>query len=341
MKQPGNLFIKIFLTTLILVACNQQSEKEKNKTTVEIPAKSIKKEEKTQIKRFEFNVDSAYEYIKIQVSFGPRVPGTLSHERCRNFLRNKLKSFGFIVEEQTGETYTFDNTKHKLYNIMSRYKPELNNRILLCAHYDTRPFADKDSRDRNKPIEGANDGASGVAVILEIARQISLIQPAIGVDIVFFDLEDYGQPEQTMLAPKENTWCLGSQYFVKNFPWNENKPVEGILLDMVGAEDAVFPKEGVSMQYASGLVNEIWKTARLLGFSNYFINEMTSGITDDHLYLNRAGIPTVNIIHINPYTGQFGNFHHTHRDNLSIISKKTLEAVGQTLISFILSRGIA
>lgn len=224
---------------------------------------------------------------------------------------------------------------------MSRYKPELNNRILLCAHYDTRPFADKDSRDRNKPIEGANDGASGVAVILEIARQISLIQPAIGVDIVFFDLEDYGQPEQTMLAPKENTWCLGSQYFVKNFPWNENKPVEGILLDMVGAEDAVFPKEGVSMQYASGLVNEIWKTARLLGFSNYFINEMTSGITDDHLYLNRAGIPTVNIIHINPYTGQFGNFHHTHRDNLSIISKKTLEAVGQTLISFILSRGIA
>lgn len=329
----GNLIKNIFLLVFIVLCFHCQSDK-KEQNSASIPSPSPEKP----VASPPFSADSVYAFIQQQIDFGARVPGTDAHRQCRIFLQHKLSSYGFTTSIQEGKATTFNNTSFVLYNILARYKPELTQRLLLCAHYDTRPFADKDLSRQNEPIDGANDGASGVAVILEIARQIQLLQPDIGIDIVFFDLEDYGQPEKTMFPQKEDTWCLGSQYFTKNIPWPSYSPIAGILLDMVGAQDAVFPKEGTSMHYAAEIVNEVWTLAARLGHTAYFVNETTPMITDDHLYLNKAGIRTIDIIHIHPYTYEFGSFHHTHQDNLSIISKKPLQAVGETILAYILQK---
>ena len=225
------------------------------------------------------------------------------------------------------------------------FLPKKENRILLCAHWDTRPFADKDE-DKSKqgdPIDGANDGASGVAVLLEIARAIQQKSPEYGVDIIFFDAEDYGALDFSMAGmPDYNstaeTWCLGSQYWSKN-PHKPNYTAKyGILLDMVGAKDAVFPKEGYSLRYAAKLVNYIWNRGHDLGYGDYFQKRVMNGggITDDHFYVNKyAGIPCVDILHYNIENNGFGYFHHTHQDNMSVIDPNTLNAVGDVVLDVV------
>jgi len=196
----------------------------------------------------------------------------------------------------------------------------------------------------NLPIDGANDGASGVGVLLEIARNISLLDPLIGVDIILFDAEDYGAPSMSGqffdLNSMNDTWCLGSQYFCKNILIENYKPKYGILLDMVGGENAKFPKEGISRQFAAQKLNIIWKRAQQLGYGDYFVNKVAPPITDDHTYINQLyRIPTLDIIHYTPRTTNgrfdFGKFHHTHQDNIDNIHKPTLMAVGQTVLHVI------
>ncbi len=332
-----NLGISIFaFAFFFLHSCGETSDSKENQKT-NITSDSTSKQAQTYTTlQPNFNSDTAYFFIEKQVAFGPRVPGSDAHKKCATFLANELKRFNWEVQIQEAKVTTFNKKILDIKNIIGSYNPTNQKRILLFAHWDTRPFADKDTKDQNKPILGANDGGSGVGVLLEIARQISITKPSIGIDIIFFDAEDYGQPENTMTNPAPDSWCLGTQYWAKN-PHVPNYFAQfGILLDMVGAKDATFPLEGTSMHFAPAIIQNIWKTAHSLGHQKYFINKQTGMTTDDHLYVNSIiKIPSINIVHINPITEQYGHFHHTHTDNMDIIDKETLQAVGETVLATI------
>ncbi|OQA01739.1 MAG: Aminopeptidase YwaD precursor [Bacteroidetes bacterium ADurb.Bin408] len=283
-----------------------------------------------------FNEDSAYFYIEKQVFFGPRVPNSKQHEACATYLVQNLKANADTVIVQKTRLRAYDGTALNISNIIASFNPSTNNRIFLCAHWDSRHIAEKDTNAamQKLPINGANDGASGVGVLLEIARILKIYKPKIGVDIILFDAEDYGQSDNSGLERKEDTWALGSQYWAKNFHKKNYYARYGILLDMVGAANATFLKESYSMQYAPDVVRKVWQAAQRGGYGNYFQNKETNAITDDHYYINKlAGIPTIDIIHFDNTTPTgFFPFWHTHGDNMSVIDKETLKAVGQTLL---------
>lgn len=221
-----------------------------------------------------FNSDSAFRYIAQQVELGPRVPGSKAHRECRDYIISKLGSFNadtVYTQDFTGKF--FDGSEQQLSNIIASYNPEAKKRIVLGAHWDTRPWADMDFTPevRDTPIPGANDGGSGVAVMLEIARLLGERQPAIGVDLVFFDGEDSGQSNGWQ--NDEDSWCLGSQYWRKHLPYsNDNKPVYGIVFDMVGGKGAKFHRELGSVNKAGELNDKVWKTARESGYGKVFVN---------------------------------------------------------------------
>ena len=286
-----------------------------------------------------FSADSAYRYIQAQADFGPRVPNTAAHKACGEFLAGKLEEFGARVYNQYADLVAYDQTILKAHNIIGAYNPESKRRVLLCAHWDSRPYADQESDEAKQrtPILGVNDGASGVGVLLEVARQLQRQAPAIGIDILFFDAEDYGIPSFYKGPYKEDTWCLGSQY------WGRVPHVEGynarfgILLDMVGGKNAAFYKEQFSQRTAGKYVNKIWDAAHRLGFGSFFPKERGTEVTDDHVYVyNLRKIPCVDIINYDPEADSgFGDFWHTTDDNMGIIDKGTLNAVGQTLLEVI------
>ena len=284
-----------------------------------------------------FNADSAYHYTATQVSFGPRVPGTEAHEVCGNYLSGELKRFGAIVTEQEATLQLRDGTPIKIKNIIGSFQPENKSRVLLFAHWDTRPFADEDPNpdNRMKPIDGANDGAGACAALLEIARHIGTNPPAVGIDIIFFDLEDWGQPNN---FPREfrhyGDWCMGSEYWAKN-PHVPNYTARfGILLDMVSAPGAQFYKEGFSRRYAASIVKKVWEAARATGYGSYFIEQNGDSVLDDHVpVIEHRKIPSINIVHHVPGSSSgFGSYWHTMEDNMNNVSKETLMAVGQTVL---------
>lgn len=325
--------IIIFLLTL-LAACNG-----KQPMAVEQPVKEQPLAMKIPVP--EFNADSAYAFVKAQVDFGPRIPGSSAHAACAKWLEERLRTYMGNATGQKGIATTFDGKKYEIKNIIAEYKPELTNRILLCAHWDTRPFADRDEgANRNNIFDGANDGASGVGVLMEIARQLSISQPSFGIDIVLFDLEDYGQPENSTFQTMEHSWCLGSQYWGNNLHKPGYYAQYGILLDMVGAKNAVFPKEGASVQYAPAIVEKVWSTASRLGFGNRFINAVSNPITDDHIYVNQlANIPCINIVHYDVNERDFFPHHHRVSDSMEQIDQETLRQVGQTVLQVIFESG--
>lgn len=322
----SNFFRKPVLNILIiLVLASCGSEKEQPEEVIIKPAIEVQR-----IPTPDFNSDSAYSIIKAQVDLGPRIPGTSAHEKCAEYLVNKLKSYNFSVTVQSGTVKTFDQKQFILKNIIAQFNPAAQSRILLCSHWDTRPYADEDQVDPDKPFDSANDGPSGVGVAMEIARQINLSHPSIGVDIIYFDLEDYGS------SGNNHSWCLGSQYWAKNIYPSNYYAKYGILLDMVGGANAIFPKESTSVDFASGTVDHVWKIANEIGYGNYFVSQKRQFVgVDDHVYVNKAGIPCIDIIEYNQTSGGFGDYHHTHKDNMSIIDKNTLKAVGQTLLEVI------
>jgi len=285
-----------------------------------------------------FDADSAWVFVENQVKFGPRVPNSEAHVACGNYLTSELKRFGAQVYEQEATLTAYNGTQLKAKNIIGSYNPENSKRVLLFAHWDSRPYADhdKDPANQMKPIDGADDGASGVGVLLEMARQFSIKTPAIGIDIIFFDAEDYGTPE-FVKEYKENTWCLGAQFWAKNPHVKGYKADFGILLDMVGAKNASFFKEATSMRYAPQIVEEVWSTARDLGYGKFFINAEGGAITDDHQYVILGrNIPCIDIIYTDPESDNgFGPHWHTQNDTMDNIDRETLKAVGQTVLQVV------
>ena len=290
-----------------------------------------------------FNADSAYAFTAKQVAFGPRVPNSKAHVATGNWLVAKLKSYGLKVMEQPFEAMTFDGTNIRARNIIAQYQPQAARRVAIFGHWDTRPFADNDKVKKNAPMDGASDGASAVAVALEMARQLSQqpdsLAPNVGVDFIFFDAEDWGHDETTQVDLKDqlagsgtDSWCLGSQYWAAHLLPANYKPQYGVLLDMVGAKGGKFTREETSRTYARGPLDKIWNTAAQLGYSDFFRFEDTNAITDDHVYTNKAGIPTIDIYHYNSPADYFPAYHHATADNMSIIDRKTMKAVGQTML---------
>ncbi|KAA9340977.1 M28 family peptidase [Adhaeribacter soli] len=320
----------------VLWSCETKTKKEETTTT------ATEKPEPVKLESPAFNADSAYAFTAAQVSFGPRIPNTEAHVKAGDYLIAKLKEFGAEVTVQSFESMAFDGKMLKMRNIIGTINPAAKKRVMLSAHWDTRPWADKDYQRKDEPIDGANDSASGVGILLEVARVINEAKgkPDIGVDIVLFDGEDYGYDESTQ-SDKVNklansgvdTWCLGSQYWMKNKHVPGYDAAYGILLDMVGSKTAKFAKDESSRSFAGGVLDKVWSVAQQIGYGDYFVNVNTPGITDDHYYVNQAGIPMIDIIEYNPLTNDyFAPYHHTHQDNMSIIERRSLKAVGQTLL---------
>lgn len=334
MEQNGFLRISILFLILSLFIWSCNGEPKRNTTTKPKPSSK----ETFTVEKPSFSEDSAFSFIEKQLAFGPRVPNTEAHLKAAKYLSSKLGSYGFKITEQKAIVTAFNGDKLNMINIIGEYKADLNNRILLFAHWDSRPFADQDTKNKGKAIPGANDGGSGVGVLLEIARQLSILQPNIGVDIIFFDAEDYGQPSSAMAQRQSGTWCLGSQYWAKNMHKANYSANYGILLDMVGAKNAIFTKEAISLYYAPHIVDHVWGIANALGHGNHFVFQETTHVgEDDHLYVNKiAKIPSIDIIQYDPSTQAFAPHWHTHNDNIHVIDKATLEAVGETVLATVL-----
>ncbi len=328
------LYLLTAMTLLTAVACTTDSKQPDPQG--QTPPKSDTTTGKPALNVPSFSADSAYSFVQKQVDFGPRVPGTPQHKACADWLEATFKRFTPTTFIQSASVKAHDGKKLPIYNIIATFNPQASRRILLCAHWDTRPNADQDTERKDEAILGANDGGSGVGVLLEIARQLSAnpIQ-TLGVDIVLFDTEDYGD------YGIDDSFCLGSQYWSKNLHTPGYKAEYGILLDMVGAPDALFLQELNSLNYAPDVVKKVWGVANELGYGSYFINKPTRApITDDHIYVNQlAHIPTIDIIHYT-YEGSFGAYWHTHKDNMKAVSKSTLQSVGHTLLTVVYREGV-
>lgn len=285
----------------------------------------------------EFSSDRAFSYIEAQVNFGPRVPGSTAHrEAIQYFNRHFRETAGNnSVYIQAFEMVVYGDTL-SLYNLIASFAPDKDDRILLAAHWDSRPRGEEDPDHPHLPIPGADDGASGVGVLMEFAAIFAEHEPPVGVDIILFDGEDYGKEGDL------EHYFLGSRHWGNHPPVPGYNPRFGILLDMVGGQHATFPKEGYSMRFAPRLVDEIWSIGHEFGHSDLFLNERGGMIADDHIIVEQlTGIPMINIIHhrIGP-DGQvrFPPYWHTQKDNLDIIDKDVLQAVGDVLLELIYNR---
>lgn len=287
----------------------------------------------------EFSGESAYNFIQAQVDFGPRNPNSQGHAQTRDYLIEVLREYAgrqFVFAQHfTADGY--DGKTLQLTNIIAAFNPEATDRILLAAHWDTRPRAEEDYNParRDDPILGADDGGSGVGILLELARLMSQYKPPIGVDILLFDGEDYGHTSDL------SKYFLGARYWSANPPVPGYSPRFGILLDIVGSYGATFPKEGYSRRFAPQLVDNVWRVAAELGYEDFFLDLPGGMVADDHYIVNTvAGIPMINIIHFTSdgRSVEFPSHWHTHMDNMDVIDAETLQAVGDVITEIVFNR---
>lgn len=332
-KYFGQLCFVFLFASILLTSCKEETTTKNTSTHTT--------QEVTQYKIPKFDGASAYDFVAKQVAFGHRVPGKEAHKEAAAWFIKKFKEYELTVHEQDFTAKFHWGEEAPAKNIIAQYNPNAKNRIVFAAHWDSRYAADKDIDKKDQPIDGADDGASGVGVILEMARVLQanpIRESDLGVDFVLFDAEDQGKDgdgtEDTSL-----TWCLGSQYWGKNLVPENYKAKYGILLDMVGSKNPRFGLEPYSMQINPSLMKKVWKLAQDMGYSNYFLNENLGGVIDDHLFVaSYARIPMIDIINKPEGSGEtsgFGTYHHTHDDNMDIISEKTLRIVGQVMLAVV------
>ena len=282
----------------------------------------------------DFDGNQAYQLVKAQCDFGPRVPGTAAHSKCGEWLERQLREYCDSTIVQEAQVQTFDNKTLNIKNFIGSFNPDSDKRILLLAHWDCRPWADNDPdpSKQHEPVMGANDAASGVAVLLELSRLMKAKKPNVGVDILLVDAEDWGENDN------EDSWALGTQYWAAHPHVEGYSPQFGILLDMVGAKGAKFSKEVMSMEYAPSVVNEVWDMANQSGYGSYFDNNLGGAITDDHIVVNRMGIKCIDIIDMRTdSSGGFFEGWHTTGDTVDKIDPTILKVVGQTVANVIYS----
>ena len=352
--------LHLLLSTFLLISCGlrQQGSITDNSVTAQPVGPT-------------FSADSAYAFCEQQCAFGPRTMNSQAHEDCGQWIMQKFASYGLQVTPQQALLKGYDGTMLRATNIIASYRPELTDRILICAHWDSRPWADNDPDESNwhKPVLAANDGASGVAVMLELARLLSLqftvdslqmitsaadqpqdistvnrkpstVNQTLGIDFLCFDAEDWGVPQWDDAPDSSESWALGAQYWSANPHVDGYKARYGILLDMVGGQGAQFYQEQLSLHYARNIVDRVWRASRTVGFGSFFPTKEGGGITDDHLPVNRvAKIPCIDIIPYYPDCTQssFGPTWHTVNDDMAHIDRNTLQAVGQTLVQVLWS----
>lgn len=314
--------------TIILSSCTGQSKKSTTADTISLAATPT------------FIADSAMAYIEAQCAFGPRVPGSPAHEACGDWIVRQFTALGTTVSEQRTELAGYDGKLLPCRNIMASYNTESNDRILITAHWDSRAWADndRDAANHHTPVLAANDGASGVAVMLEMARVLPQLPLDCGVDFVCFDLEDQGTPQWAEDDDDEgNFWCLGSRYWANEAYATGYSARYAINLDMVGGRGARFEMESFSQQFAAPLVNMVWHLAEQLGYGEYFPLRRGGYVTDDHVSVSQlARIPAIDIVpHVSDGHSSFGPTWHTIQDTPENIDPAVLKAVGQTLLQLL------
>ena len=324
-----NALVIAFIFFAFLSACNNGTDK-----TAQAPAES---QPLAKIAVPAFNADSAYYYIDKQVAFGPRIPGSAAQKNCAAFMQQQLAKLCDTVYEQKTTVKGGDGKMLPCINLIGVIHPKATRRILFLTHWDSRPWADMDTKDKDKPILAADDAGSGVGVLLAVAQAIKTQQlsPDMGIDILFTDVEDYGKD-----IWGEDSYCLGTQYWAHHPHVANYKAIFGVLLDMVGAQNARFPLEGSSARLAGSVQQLVWDAASQAGFSSYFVYSPGADITDDHIPVNRiANIPTIDVINLRQDAASpFAPHWHTHMDNMQIIDRNTLKAVGQSLLQLIYSQ---
>lgn len=319
-----------FVVFLFVGNC-KRNEHKKDNIHPETPVKPV------MVKAPEFQADSAFYFTKKQVDFGPRIPGTKSHKACGEWLVNTLKTYADTLYVQDDKVKIYNGSEVPMRNIIAAFNPKTKKRILLFAHWDTRPYADHDTQNNKATFDGADDGAASSAILIEIARVLSNQKPEVGIDIALFDVEDYGAHKDDKGQEGKDTYALGTQYWCRQPHTKNYRAYYGILLDMCSAYNAQLKLEGHSMQFAPAVAQTVWSIAATLGYSNLFINERAQAIIDDHYYVNKlAGIPSIDIIWLDNTTlTGFAPHWHTQNDNIKIIDKNNMKAVGQTLLQVV------
>lgn len=327
MRKSAIAFLAVALIALLIqTACTHRGDRRPQQSAVDYATVSTP----------EFNADSAYAYVAAQVAFGPRIPGSAAHRRCAEYLTAQLRQWCDTVVQQPFTATLWDGSQAEGVNIIASLHPEQSRRILLAAHWDSRLWADHDpdSNHHRQPILGANDGASGVAMILELARVMQHMPPSVGIDFILFDLEDQGTPEWGS-SQDANSWCKGSQHWARHLHQPYYSALYGVLFDMVGSKQPRFTYEDISREYAGGTLTKYWNTAAALGYANIFVGQYTDPILDDHYYINAlAHIPTIDIVQNTPGRSFFEHWH-TMGDNLDCIDRETLAIVARVTLKTI------
>ncbi len=281
-----------------------------------------------------FDGDAAYRYAGIQVGFGPRVPGTPGWQKGGDWIVAQMRARADTVIEQRWWHKLANGDSIPMRNVLARFRPQATDRVLYVTHWDTRPVADEDPNpaNRTKPIPGANDGASGVGLFVALGDLLKKTPPALGVDLLFVDGEDYGT-----FGPPDVDVLIGSTYFASHLPSPDYRPVFGVLWDMIGDKQLDIYEEQNSIARAPEVVSRVWNTAANLGYSQYFIQQPGYAVTDDHIPLLQAGLRVIDVIDID-YESPTNNYHHTLQDTMDKISAKSLGIVGDVAATLVLQQ---
>jgi len=277
----------------------------------------------------EFDGAAALEYVEAQLGFGPRVPNTEGHRKGGDWILQRIRATADSVEVQAWHHVTGEGDTLLLRNFIARFRPEMSERILYVAHWDTRPKADRSANlaQQRLPVPGANDGASGVALLLGVADALAARAPSLGVDLLFVDGEDYGD------FGRDTDVLLGSRYFADHLDAAAPKPLFAVVWDMIGDRDLRIPQEPNSVRGAPEVVQRVWDKAADLGHGRIFSRDSGPPMTDDHLPLQRVGIRAIDVIDFE--FGPGNSFWHTTEDTIDKVSAESLQAVGDVALALI------